>query len=296
MAFLNKKEDVIDFQLTQYGKYLVSQGRFEPVYYAFFDDDIIYDQRYASGSDLETQKDIEVRIFDNTPCLESQYLFHSVDNLGMQDQFSRSKDAAERAKWDWHQAHRNKLQQTPEKHYALSNPLADSELSNDKAPAFAVNFNKGEIKNVEVAISGSDDEVFSIQQVPQINLKNVKFYISAKEARRARDGMFEDGTFLHVEANSISFRVTEENTLLDKDNFDVEVYVVDDKNKIKYPLYFQKEPEQLQDGILLDPVRGDVSPRSTLKTDDVEYFFDLFLDNDVPLRRQPRRGASKGGE
>ena len=38
MEFFNKKEDVIDLQLTQYGRHLLSKGQFNPVYYSFFDD------------------------------------------------------------------------------------------------------------------------------------------------------------------------------------------------------------------------------------------------------------------
>ena len=38
MAFFNKKEEVMDIELTQYGKYLLSQGKFKPVFYAFFDE------------------------------------------------------------------------------------------------------------------------------------------------------------------------------------------------------------------------------------------------------------------
>ena len=41
MEFFNKKEEVIDLQLTQYGKYLLSLGKFKPVYYAFYDDGIV---------------------------------------------------------------------------------------------------------------------------------------------------------------------------------------------------------------------------------------------------------------
>ena len=43
MGLFDKKEDVLDIQLTQHGKYLVSKGKFKPTYYAFFDDDIVYD-------------------------------------------------------------------------------------------------------------------------------------------------------------------------------------------------------------------------------------------------------------
>ena len=47
MTFFNRKEEVIDIQLTQYGKYVLSKGRFKPDCYAFFDDDIIYDTAYG---------------------------------------------------------------------------------------------------------------------------------------------------------------------------------------------------------------------------------------------------------
>ena len=33
--FLNKKEQVIDFKLTPYGKQRLSVGQFEPVFYSF---------------------------------------------------------------------------------------------------------------------------------------------------------------------------------------------------------------------------------------------------------------------
>jgi hypothetical protein len=47
--FLNKKEQVYDLQLTSYGKYLLSIGKFKPVHYAFFDDNVLYDKTYATG-------------------------------------------------------------------------------------------------------------------------------------------------------------------------------------------------------------------------------------------------------
>ena len=34
MEFFNKKEEVIDLQLTEYGKYLLSLGKFKPIFYA----------------------------------------------------------------------------------------------------------------------------------------------------------------------------------------------------------------------------------------------------------------------
>ena len=42
MKFFNPKEEVIDLELTPYGESLLSVGIFKPVYYAFFDDDVVY--------------------------------------------------------------------------------------------------------------------------------------------------------------------------------------------------------------------------------------------------------------
>ena len=47
MFFMNKKEEVIDIELTPYGKRLLSMGKMKPTYYAFFDDNIMYDAAYA---------------------------------------------------------------------------------------------------------------------------------------------------------------------------------------------------------------------------------------------------------
>ena len=45
--FINKKERVFDLKLTTYGRHLLSVGTLKPTYYAFYDDNIIYDDRYA---------------------------------------------------------------------------------------------------------------------------------------------------------------------------------------------------------------------------------------------------------
>ena len=265
MAFLNKKEDVIDLELTQYGKYLVSQGKFKPTYYAFYDDDIIYDQRYATGGGLETQKDIEDRILVDTPTLSAQYLFHSVDNLEMQDGYSRTDEMES-----------EKIQQVPEKHYALNNPIASSELATDKAPAFDITLKKGEIKRSETTISGSVNEVFSIQQVPQIKMKDIKYFITVKDDNNFNVDRYEDGTYLYVEDDYILLEVEENNVPINRDNFELEVYVVDENNKIQYPLYFSETKEMVVDGILLD--EEERTPQGPPAVDEVRYYFDILTD------------------
>ena len=75
VAYVYKKlgGDVLDIELTQFGKYKLSVGEFKPVYYAFFDGDVLYDPECAelTGS----QNSIEPRIQENTPRLQAQYVF-----------------------------------------------------------------------------------------------------------------------------------------------------------------------------------------------------------------------------
>ena len=53
MTFMNKKEEVLDIKLTQYGKKLLSQGVFDPAYYTFHDEGVLYDSEYASDDEVE---------------------------------------------------------------------------------------------------------------------------------------------------------------------------------------------------------------------------------------------------
>ena len=73
MEFFNKKQDVLDIQITPLGKHLISKGLFKPTYYSFSDDGIIYDTEWSTGSLPEEQSSIETRIQENTPRLKTQY-------------------------------------------------------------------------------------------------------------------------------------------------------------------------------------------------------------------------------
>tara|TARA_R110000824_G_scaffold91669_8_gene222941 strand:+ start:3865 stop:5001 length:1137 start_codon:yes stop_codon:yes gene_type:complete len=78
MAFFNKKQEVIDLKLTPYGEELLARGIFKPEYYAFFDDNILYDASGSAGI-TEVQNDAEPRIQEETPQLRTQYVFKGSD-------------------------------------------------------------------------------------------------------------------------------------------------------------------------------------------------------------------------
>ena len=74
MSYLDPKEQVIDLKLTSYGKYLLSIGKLNPVFYAFYDDDVVYDANYA-GVSTEAQSEIEPRIQEETPRFSTQTVY-----------------------------------------------------------------------------------------------------------------------------------------------------------------------------------------------------------------------------
>ena len=53
MTFFNNKEQSLKFELTPYGRYLMSQGQLKPHSYEFVDDDIMYDLQQVSGSEIQ---------------------------------------------------------------------------------------------------------------------------------------------------------------------------------------------------------------------------------------------------
>ena len=77
--FLNKKQDVIDFKLTSYGKHLLGRGNFKPIYYAFFDDDVVYDSKYMGPAHEEQQNNAEPRIQEDTPTMKVQHVFAGIE-------------------------------------------------------------------------------------------------------------------------------------------------------------------------------------------------------------------------
>ncbi len=87
MLFSNKKEEVIDFKLTAHGRKLLSKGKLKPVYYAFYDDNIIYDSSRLAGYESKpqlaekgidaTQNDIQKRIKEDSVYLKTQHNYSS---------------------------------------------------------------------------------------------------------------------------------------------------------------------------------------------------------------------------
>ena len=78
MEFFNRKEEVIDIELTSHGKRLLSAGKFKPSFYAFYDDDITYDSDYGLPKDNIGQAHDRIV---KTPRLKPNAVYDSVQNF-----------------------------------------------------------------------------------------------------------------------------------------------------------------------------------------------------------------------
>ena len=150
MTFFNKKEDVLEVELTQYGKQLLSKGDFEPYYYAFYDDDIIYDNQFA-GMVNETgsnQKDIEDRIKD-VPRTRTQHAYSGIETqVQKNNMLIRSGEYINEGKAVFvgkKNPNIKEFEVKNDRNFSSYNSLGNSSLSSDFIPSWNLFMYKGEI-------------------------------------------------------------------------------------------------------------------------------------------------------
>lgn len=246
--FLNKKEQVIDLKLTSYGNYLFSIGKFKPMYYAFFDDNILYDGAYAQLS--ESQNAIQERIKNQTSYLESQVLFEDIENENTLIFTDGEITSAERIDltamggelWTggsvYFGADVTPTQQTPRlDNYKLNAVIGDAKLEGDtqNAPAWKIVTLNGRI----VSSSAQDNKNSPSEKIPQINVHlnyikkvrpvNYTEEMTNQDFRRTlgTTRAFSDENVIELLSDDAMIYVDEQNTQLLTENFDIEVFEVD---------------------------------------------------------------------
>ena len=186
MQFFDDKQEVMDVVITPFGKHMLSQGRFRPEYYAFFDDDIIYDSRWVTGSTgEETQNDIEGRIQQRTPRVKQPSVYIGVETaVNLRNELivaaidAMPHDSGSHMAQDTHSHkiyNQEELQFYGDKFDFLKQPLGRSEQSSKYLPAWNISMLRGEISSSSEALSSSQ----GIELIPQMDINlNYKVYVS----------------------------------------------------------------------------------------------------------------------
>ena len=271
MKFLNKKEQVFDIQLTPYGKHKLSAGNFTPMYYAFFDDNVIYDLQYAGGA--EEQSSTHRRIKQETQYLESQTLFRQVLS-GAVTQGGILQETI-------YEQEQNLL--------TSDGFIGDAKLlskETDVAPAWKFITMQNNIT------SSALEDTKNNSKVPQINI-TASYILQSRDPAdlnlreenvrqiNSRTATFSDGRLIELEMNDPLIYLEELNTELLTDNFDIEVFQVtrgtsDDDFR---QLFFKTKAPQVVNGMLMSP--QPILNDSLLTTGSVEYYFSIAKDSEV---------------
>ena len=176
MEFFNRKEEVLDIQLTQDGKRLLSLGKFKPAYYAFFDDDVLYDAEM--GGVLEKQNESENRI-EEIPKLKSQYNFK-----GLEEQRTRQVNY-------YNPEHKVILREE-----FLPEAMGNSAISSQYHPAWQVTYYNNELSSSADYLEQSKYGRKRIVRIPQLEttMKNQSYmtYIDKTTGKLVRNYLEKD--------------------------------------------------------------------------------------------------------
>lgn len=270
MTFFDKKQDVLKIELTPYGRSLLSNGKLMPKYYAFFDDDIVYDISAIGGT--EDQDAIKNRILNETPRLRPQRDLTSPENLI--SNFERSESSS-------HPFSEVQLNY-------LTEPLGTSDGTERNASSWHLTTILGEIDSSESTydVSGS-----YLRQIPQVNM-TLEYKM---EVRNTRDDspvrgqptspslpasrVFEDGTYLQISDDQIIARIIEENGFTFKEGLEIEAFIFEDEEKI-IPLKMTPKTKSIINNMLVD--ENDEDSFIDVDKTYLEFWMSIFFDEDIP--------------
>jgi len=307
--FLNKKEQVIDFKITSYGRYLLSIGSFKPVYYAFFDNDVVYDARYkpgGPGARRPDQNKTEERIKDDTSYFETIPVFKDVEE---------SIKSSEGEVYNYFDASATSTMVKPESDiFKFNSVIGDAFLDgkSDDAPSWQILMMQNKISSSfyktdysldlpppvvdGVPQDGYAPGVLVNSRTPQINIKaNYTLKVAKPEfdfdVNSARDfvdqsDLFADNKVIQLEMNDPLLYFDELKTQLLTENFEVEVFEVlsnsvgDLYSPTLQRKYFERKIPQIENGFMMTetPLNNE---EQNLTTASVEYYFDVLTDASV---------------
>jgi hypothetical protein len=303
MSYLDPKEQVIDLKLTSYGKYLLSIGKLNPVFYAFYDDDVVYDANYV-GVSTETQSEIEPRIQEETPRFSTQTVYSGreleifsknpniINDLIIGGEFTSDDDVLETAA----NTGLVKVQDQPEKTEILQNPIGSFNPVDGYSPGWNVSFLKAPLSSSSDYYALTKPRGTKYINIPQLEteikykvLKNsLSFNMEAAKAKlESEEDMdskptedlvlssldFDDGSSIEVVEDFLALRIEESNTFLERENFEIEVFEVLEKDGIEQlvPMKFYVDRQQY----LKDSTDNNVDP------DSVESYFNFLIDRAI---------------
>lgn len=279
MALFNSKEEVINIELTSYGKFLLSRGKFKPAYYSFHDEGIVYDSEYANFQ--ENSNTSENRIQQETPHLKPNYSFFSPKASINKDivQIELLNNKFELA------STRNNLQYSEN----IKEVLSNSTLSNNYIPSW-------EIYNLSSEYSSVSASTVT-DNIPQFNVSLEIDLVKTNQETLENNPRLQTLSFLNqityngtdeiyiTVLKPLVLRILENNTDSNIDKFDIKVYKqdinLDGDLTYRQLKFLQDNVNYDEDNDLYVNISNVISNQQEIDNKYVEYYLDVKLDKEI---------------
>lgn len=195
MTFFNKKQEVIDVQLTRFGKNLLSRGSFKPVYYQFFDDDIIYSIDRIGAE--EHQNDSETRIKDGIR-LRTQHT-----TVGLETSFKYQKELIESGKRGVFLKLRRQADPL-DADKMLMYPLANFKQGSQEAPHFKLNTYSAKVTGSLKYPDPVEKGIFKNRPEIEINPKYT-YTIDRRNIKEPENVVIDSESFIDLTKDKVEF-------------------------------------------------------------------------------------------
>tara|TARA_R110002110_G_scaffold351056_3_gene561094 strand:+ start:3018 stop:4037 length:1020 start_codon:yes stop_codon:yes gene_type:complete len=291
MTFFNKKTDVIDIELTPYGRYLLSIGRLKPKYYDFSDDDILYDVS-ADGASSESPEQAHSRIMTNTPKLKTLYLKKGIESDAQENYSSPEQMNIETKNI------RITSQEVSYNQKAI-NPMGRSSYESKVVPSFQMTMLQGEITSSIGYLSSSLTQL----PIPQIDIDFVVTATTASALSNPIDNhefvslLDVNNKYVYLQFTNPIIHLKEFGSFYEKENFDIEVFEISNYkykfqgtippassiHKALSPKKFNRRPTSIINDMLVElPSETYQDLISSIRKDKVEYYFNIEVDSEIP--------------
>jgi len=281
MTFFNKKTEVMQIEMTPYGRYLYSIGKFMPHSYEFVDDDVMYKM---SGS-TETQESAHSRILSETPKPKI--------NRAFQDEAAQAISPPTISDM---RIMTRKMNQRQSSLYSLGR----SAYSGSNIPLMQTTMLQGSISGsqmtypVSTTSYGKGGEVLIPQVDVDLNFKAVLRDTldipDDYDGESVQSVTFDDGTYIDIRYIEPIIHLKEFNSFYEKENFEIEVFKVTGiaGDETLTPLKMDKKISAIVNGLLVDnatsagPSFDDDLAEDEETASFVNYFFEIQVDNEIP--------------
>jgi len=288
MEFFDRKEEVLEIELTQEGKRLLAKGQFKPYYYEFFDDDILYD---TVGCGFVEEQNSSIPRIKETPRIRTQNITYGLETeLNKLKQDIAVQNGIESGDIKKYSYNKN--------HDPLKYPLGLGDYSTNYTPAWNLSMISGLI-NTGSFSSTYNPEADYYEYIPQIyctasyvyevrnDPKNYDSLISSIDDKIVfKSKIYQDDTYYIVrEKNNLHISLKEMNATFDKENFDIEIFeveAVEGQKENLHNLYFLKKV--INSEVFFTD--SQFITEEKIQPYDVEWYFTVANDGEIAIEQQ----------